>query len=100
MQVLHNITTAGLKIGQEWNALTDGLKVVHGQFHLYGPGHGKQVQNRVCGAAQSHDDDHGIFKGLTGHDVPGLDVILQQIANGGTGLHTLFKLPGIYRWRR
>ena len=72
-----HVLTAGLEIAEERDAVADLLEVVDGQRHIDGARHGDQMQHRVGGTAQGHDDDHGVLKGGACHDVARLDVSFQ-----------------------
>ncbi len=97
MQILHHVATTGLEIGEKRHPVADRLEIVDGEFHVHGPGHGQQMQDRVGGAAQGDDHNHGILERLAGHDVPGLDVAFQQVAYSGAGANTFIQLTGVHR---
>ena len=58
------------------------LEVVEGERHAARARDGKQVQHRVGGAAERHDDGHRVLKGGPRHDVARLYVRLEQLQDG------------------
>ena len=55
------------------------------------------MKDRIGGSPQYRDDHQGIFKRLTGHDIPWTDIFLQQAPDTETGVWALPALsPGTY----
>jgi hypothetical protein len=48
--------------------------------------------------SKRHDRHHGVFKGLTRHDVPWLDVLFQQQLDRLARPKAFFLFSGIFRW--
>ena len=67
-------------------------KIVQRQLNAHRAGHGQQVQNRVGGTTQGNHHGDGVLERLPGHDVRGLDVLLQQIQHRCPGGATVLRL--------
>ncbi|TKW50631.1 hypothetical protein CTA1_5680 [Colletotrichum tanaceti] len=83
VHVGHDVLSGGLQIGEEGGAVGDGLEVVDGELDADRVGDGEQVEDGVGAASEDVDDDHGVLKGLAGHDVAGADVLLEDVLDGG-----------------
>lgn len=98
VDVGHDVLSGGLKVGEERDAVGDGLEVVDGELDTDGVGHGNQMEDGVGGTAGDVDEDHGVLESGTGHDVGGLNVLLQKDLDGLSGLKTLTSLCGAVCW--
>ena len=64
----------------------DGVEVVEGELDVGLSRDGQQVEDRVGGPAQCHDDGDGVEEGLTGDDVAGGDAAFEEPHHGLAGL--------------
>mmetsp|Transcript_16306 Transcript_16306/g.48671 ORF Transcript_16306/g.48671 Transcript_16306/m.48671 type:complete len:356 (-) Transcript_16306:207-1274(-) len=86
LHVLHDVLARRLQVGQEGRHVRDALEVVEADGHRrvpHGARHGDQVQHGVRRAPRDHDHADGVLEGALREDVPGLQVQLQEPADGG-----------------
>jgi ABC-type transport system substrate-binding protein len=73
------------------------LDSVEIQFNPRFVGNGRQVQHRIGGAAQRHISGQGVLKGFIGHDIPGLQILLDQLHTGHAGFFGQAQPSGFHR---
>lgn len=95
VDVLHDILSRGLQVGQKGDAGADALEVIDGQLDVHGAGDGNQVEDGVGGASQDHGENHGVLESLAGHNITWFDVILEQITDRHSGIQALLKFLGV-----
>ena len=100
VQILHDELSAGLEVRQQWYPVAHRLKIVDCQRDADGFRNCDHVQHRVGRSAKGHDHDHRVFERLAGHNVPRLDVLLQQVPDGRAGLEALLQLSLVHGRRR
>ena len=66
VDVVHDVATERLDVGEVRRAVADPVEVVDRQVDLGLAGDGEQVQHRVRGAAERHDDGDGVLERLLG----------------------------------
>ena len=79
VQLLQAVRPAGDQAAEMGHPLAHLIEQGEGQIHPRLPGNGGHMEHRIGGAAQGHVDGHGVFKGRTGGDIPGADVLGQQV---------------------
>mmetsp|Transcript_32903 Transcript_32903/g.72662 ORF Transcript_32903/g.72662 Transcript_32903/m.72662 type:complete len:363 (+) Transcript_32903:1159-2247(+) len=95
VHVLHHVAARGLEVSDEGHAVADALEVIQGQLQAHRACHGDQMQHGVGGSTQGHDGHDGVLKGLHGHDVTRLQVLLQQLQHVPAGHPALVPLQGV-----
>ena len=54
------------------------------------------MKDGVGRSSQDHGEDHGVLEGLSGHDVSGLEVELQEVSHGGSDRVTFGELVRVF----
>ncbi len=84
--IRHDVSSEGLEIAQVGDLVGDGVEVVEGELDVGLSRDGQQVEDRVGGPAQCHDDGDGVEEGLAGDDVAGGDAAFEEPHHGLAGL--------------
>lgn len=92
LDVGHDVLAGGLEVGEEGDAVRNGLEVVDGQLDPDTVGDGDQVEDGVGGASGDVDYHHGVLEGGAGQDIARTDVLLKEVPDGGTGSQALVVL--------
>mmetsp|Transcript_19025 Transcript_19025/g.55228 ORF Transcript_19025/g.55228 Transcript_19025/m.55228 type:complete len:332 (-) Transcript_19025:468-1463(-) len=95
LNVFHDVFSRGLEVGEERGLVGNALKVIQGNGNvgiLARPRHGDEMKNGVGRSSRHHDHRNGILEGGLGHDIPRLNILLQQILHGLPGLDALLPL--------
>ncbi|KAK1526013.1 uncharacterized protein CCOS01_08431 [Colletotrichum costaricense] len=95
VHVGHDVLSRRLQVSQEGRAVRDGLEVVDGELDADGVGDGEQVEDGVGAASEDVDDDHGVLKGLAGHDIARANVLLEEVLDSRANVLALGLLGGI-----
>ena len=74
VQVDCQVFATGFEVAQHGGFYTNPLKVINSPLHICCVGNRQKVQHGVGRAAGGHDDCHGVFNGLAGHDIARFDV--------------------------
>ena len=72
------------------------MEVVDGEVDADGTSDREEMKDGVGGTSEDHGEDHGVLKGLSSHDVSGLQVELQEVSHGGTDRVTLGELVRVF----
>ena len=81
VEVVHVVMAVGTDVAEVGRGLADLVELLQRQRQPKLIGDSRKVQRCVCGARNGHVHTNGVFKGLLGQDVPGADVIFDQIDN-------------------
>jgi hypothetical protein len=74
VDVLHDVLSTGLEVGQEGDPVRDLLEVVNREIDADGTSNGEEVEHGIRGSSKDHGQDHGVLESLAGHDIPRLQV--------------------------
>lgn len=88
-QISHDVLAGGLQIGQEGDAVGDGLEVLNSELHANGVSDGDQVEDGIGRSTGDVDNNHGILESLAGQDITGTDVLGEQLLDGTSSSQTL-----------
>ena len=87
LDVLHDIFARRLEVREERGLVGDALEIVERDGNrgvLTATRHGDEMKNGVRRASRHHHHSDGILKSGLGHDVAGLDVLLEKDLHGLT----------------
>ena len=96
VDVLHDILSTRLQIGQKGDPVRNTLEIVNGQVDPDRSSDGEEMKDGVGRSSQDHGEYHGVLKRLSGHDIPGFEVELQEVSHGGSYRVTLGELVGVF----
>mmetsp|Transcript_15868 Transcript_15868/g.34326 ORF Transcript_15868/g.34326 Transcript_15868/m.34326 type:complete len:268 (+) Transcript_15868:905-1708(+) len=95
LNILHDILSRWFEVCQEWGNVRNTLKIIQGNRNLRiltRTTHGNQMKNRISRSTRHHHHTNGILKSSLGHDIPWLNILLQQNLHRITRRHALINL--------
>ena len=84
-KVSHAVFAEWFHVGEEGDAVADGLEVFEGERDLGGVGDGEEVENEIGGTSEREADGDRVFEGLARENIAGLDAFFQHGHDGGAG---------------
>lgn len=81
-----------LHVSQQRSAVAYSLEVVQCQLDTDAAGDSNQMQHDIGWATKNHGQNHGVLKSFAGHNITGLDILLQQVANSLACVQTFLDL--------
>lgn len=78
VEIFYDVFVGGFEVSEEGDFVGNGLEVVDGEFDVNGVGDGDEMEDGVGVVIKNGNDGYGVFKGLVGYDVVGVDVFFEE----------------------